>query len=316
VVATGTLLSLARAWHDRAIDVLGNEVALAVVDGHPEVRRAIDAGGGHGLRGRLRVAGGLRAAGYAGSLTLPPSCSAALVARRLGAPVRAGFDGLAGRVCFTQRVARPRRGTLHLLEEYRRLVSALGREAELLSPAVRVTARAAERAVEMIGSAAYVAVAPGAEYGPAKRWPAERFAECADALAAARGWQVVVVGGRGDREACDRTTALLGPPARNLCGRTSIGELAAVLARARLVLANDSGPMHLAAAVGSPVVGIFASSEPRWTAPLGGEAVAVEPRPDCAPCYRRTCKIGYPCLTGLTSDAVRRAAERLLEGGS
>jgi heptosyltransferase-2 len=159
-------------------------------------------------------------------------------------------------------------------------------------------------------------VAPGATYGPAKRWSAPGFAQVARTLALEHGWRVVVVGGEGDRAPAAAVTAALrvaeGPTVVDLAGTTTVQELAAVLAGARLVIANDSGPMHLAAAVGAPLVGLFGSTEPGWTAPLGGIAVTTEPRPACAPCFERTCDVGYVCLTELDPARVVEASERAL----
>jgi heptosyltransferase-2 len=103
------------------------------------------------------------------------------------------------------------------------------------------------------------------------------------------------------------------PAAVNLCGATDIPALAAVLAGATVVIANDSGPMHLARAVGAPTIGIFGSTEPRWTAPRGGRVMIAVDRPPCAPCYQHTCAIGYVCLTRIPIADVVAAAEEAIE---
>jgi heptosyltransferase-2 len=312
VVATATLSSLRLALPERPIDIVANPVAAAVVAEHPAVRDGHFHRRGASLAERIRLGRRLARRRYGASLTLAPSFSAVLVARAVGAIVRIGFDGPGRRLGFNRRVRRPARGALHLADEFRALVAALGIDARAMAPAVRVNAEAAARMRDLIGRRDYLVLAPGATYGPAKRWLVERFAEAGERLARRRGWGVVIVGGAGDDRECTAVANALDASVINLCAQTSIPELAAVLAGARLLLANDSGPMHLAAAVGTRVVGVFGSSEPAWTAPIGGEFVTCDPRPVCAPCYRRTCDVGYVCMTELGVERVVVAGERAL----
>ncbi len=313
VVATGLLGGLARALPGRDIDLFGNAVSLAVATGHPGIRRLLPLGGvERSFWARWRAALPLRRSHYAASLTLSPSWTAAFIARQIGARRRVGFAGPGRAVCFSHQVQRPVRGSEHLLEEYERLAAALGVAAGGVEPQVVVAPAARERAQALTGAEGYLAVAPAAIYGPAKRWGVDRFAEAAGRLVADRDWRVVVVGGPGDRQVCAELGSRLGVAAIDLSGRTTIAELAAVLAGASLVLANDSGPMHLAAAVGAPVVGIFGSTEPAWTAPVGGAVARCEPPPPCAPCYRRTCDEGYVCLERLEAGRVVEIANGLL----
>lgn len=157
-------------------------------------------------------------------------------------------------------------------------------------------------------------IAPGAEYGPAKRWGAERFAEVAAGLSR-RVDEWVIVGSAGDSSAAANVAKGLGGTCRDISGRTTIGELIAVLRRAKIVLCNDSGVMHLAAACGAPVVAVFGSTEPRLTRPIhDGVAIARRHVP-CSPCFRRECPLGhYECLEKIRPTDVQILAERLLEG--
>jgi heptosyltransferase-2 len=146
-------------------------------------------------------------------------------------------------------------------------------------------------------------MAPGARYGAAKRYPLERFAVVAAQLGTRLEAPCVLVGGAGDahstRELCERL-----PASVDLTGRTDLGTLLGVLSRARGVVSNDSGVMHLAAALGTPVLGIFGSTNPSWTRPLGAHAGWVSHPVPCAPCYRRTCPIDFPCMLGLDPQVV------------
>lgn len=154
----------------------------------------------------------------------------------------------------------------------------------------------------------YGVIAPGAAYGPAKMWPAERFAEAGKLLQETiLHW--IVVGAATDAEACARVQELL-PGSENLAGKTSLGELIDLLAYAQVVLSNDSGVMHLAAATGAPTVGIFGSTSPDATRPVD-PAQIVYKKIECSPCFQRTCRFGhYNCLTQITAWEVAEAALR------
>lgn len=164
------------------------------------------------------------------------------------------------------------------------------------------------------GERALGVIAPGAEYGPAKRWPAERFAEVAEGLRqAVADW--VVVGSAGDAAAAAAVEARLGDGCRNLCGRTSLKELIALLRGAKLVVCNDSGVMHLAAACGAPVVAVFGSTEPRLTRPIHGGVAIVRKHVPCSPCFRRECPLGhYDCLERVRPDDVLALAKGAVDG--
>jgi len=158
-------------------------------------------------------------------------------------------------------------------------------------------------------------IAPGAEYGPAKRWAPERFAEAAQNLGPrVREW--VTVGGAADAAAAAAVAARMGPACRDKSGQTSVKELMGLLRTARIVLCNDSGVMHLAAACGAPVVAVFGSTEPRLTRPIHDGVVIARRHLPCSPCFRRECPLGhYDCLRAIHAGDVSALAIRLLDGG-
>lgn len=317
VLATGLLAGLACLGRAVTVDVCGNPAALAVAGAHPIVRRAIryERHGAHGRpRAFLALTAALRAERYTAHVVLPSTPSAAVFARLVAAPIRAGFAGPGRRLCFTRTARRGPRGSVHLLDEYRAVLALLEWSVPAAEPAVAVGAAAAVRAAELTGYGPYAVLVPGAIFGPTKRWPAAGFAAVGEALAARHGLGLVLVGAAGDRPATAAVRAALGDRlpaagALDLAGQTDIPTLAAVLARAAVVVSNDSGPMHLARAVGAPTVGIFGSTEPRWTAPRGGSAVVAGERPPCAPCYKRRCPIDFVCLTRIAPEAVLASAE-------
>ncbi len=158
-----------------------------------------------------------------------------------------------------------------------------------------------------------VALAPGAAYGPAKQWPAGHFAELINHLAHRPGAECVIVGAPGERALCDRIAADARAGAIVAAGETGVGELVALLALADGFIGNDSGAMHLAAALGKPAVGIFGSTNPKRTGPMGARACALWLELECSPCLARTCRFGhYQCLAQIMPG---EAAAALREAG-
>jgi heptosyltransferase-2 len=158
----------------------------------------------------------------------------------------------------------------------------------------------------------WIGVNPGAFYGTAKRWPPERFAAAADLVARRAGAKVAIVGGPAERPLGEAIAARLRAPARLLSGETTLGGLVGVLRRLRLLLTNDSGPMHLAAALGTPLVAVFGPTDWTETAPLGGRSVLVREEVECSPCLLRECPIDHRCMTRVGVDRVVEAALPLL----
>jgi heptosyltransferase-2 len=171
-------------------------------------------------------------------------------------------------------------------------------------------ARLLERA--RIGARPYLVIAPGARFGPAKRWPPERFAAAAAAVSATTGAAVVLVGEAADAPATQAVRAKL-PGAIDFTAATRLDTLVGLLAGSLGVVANDSGTMHLAAALGRPVVGLFGSSNPNWTRPLGPRSTAVLHAVSCSPCYRQRCNRDFGCLLGVAPETVAARFAALLD---
>jgi heptosyltransferase-2 len=266
----------------------------------------------------------LTAGGFDAVLLLPNSFRAAWAAWRAGIPERWGYRSDVRGFLLTRGVPRPaRRGReaqRHHAEYYLDLVRGLGL-ATAPTPVVRLVpppaalARGRDllRAHGADPDAPLVAFAPGAAYGHAKRWPATHFAALALRLWRARGVRTVLVGGAGDRDAALEIESRVlsatpsagpaGPPVVNLVGRTDLAALLGVLVACRLAVSNDSGAMHVAAALGVPVVALFGPTDERVTAPLGPHVVLTNPV-WCRPCLLRECPIDHRCLRGLDVERV------------
>lgn len=212
----------------------------------------------------------------------------------------------------------------HHLHQYLELTRALGCGHEVTAPRLVVDAASESAASEKFGldrSVRWVGINAGAEYGPAKRWPGESFAKCAASLLLESSCGLVLLGSCVDVETAsfiaDHAVAVAGGPQRIriLAGKTSLKELCAVLKSCAVVLTNDTGPMHVAAAVGTPVVALFGSTAPEMTGPGlpdSPKVRIVRNPPRCAPCFLRECPIDLRCLTGIDPVVVTRAVLSLL----
>ncbi len=268
---------------------------------------------------RRRVVRELRAFKPELALLLPPSFSSAWLGWQSQAPVRVGYAHEGRSPLLSRALPRRDRGEQHLADEY----VALAREAcdatdvmSGLAPPLRLddAIRAAGRRVAanaQLDPQGFGVLAPGASYGPAKRWPPERFVEIGRRIAA-MGLRVVTCGTREEAAICEEVACDIGEAALSLAGNTTLPELAGLCAEARLAVCNDSGLAHLCAALGVRTVAVFGSTSSAWTAPRGNAVRIVQRAPVCSPCFRRECAIGLPCLLGVASSRVWDACEDLL----
>lgn len=272
-----------------------------------------------GLLGTLRTAARVRRGGYGTAWVMPKSFRAALLARLGGIPERVGLPGHGRDWLLTRVVPLPEGDGRHQVCEYLDLVGARPDEAipppYLRPPAAALSAVRQARAGLGAPEAGLVGLFPGAARGPSKRWPAERFAEVARRLVAGGHCRVVVLGAPADREACDAVTTAAGTGVTNLAGTTRLDTLAAWLSLCRVVIANDSGGMHLAAGLGVPVVGIFGITDPARTGPVGpGHRLVVAEGAGRSRTVARDSAAASTALLSIEAVRVYSAAQELLAG--
>lgn len=252
------------------------------------------------------------------AIIFPNSLRTGLEALLAGIPERVAFAGHWRRLLLKRVVPRPvpKEGFRHQMCDYLDLVAAAGYpakdESEPRFPEIQPPEKAAVEGFENT-----LAVCPGAEYGPAKRWLPGRFAACARSLAQEHGLHIVLLGAPVDIPACDAVEQALqaeapSVPCSNLAGRTSLGEFIAHIARARAILCNDSGSMHLAALLGTPGVAIFGSTEQRLTGPIGPAVRPVRHHVSCSPCFLRECPLDFRCMERISSDEVLEQMQNAL----
>lgn len=328
VMSQSLLMTLKRRRPAAVIDVVAPAWNLPLLRRMPEVNRAILAPFGHGefnLKGRRALGGALRQEGYDQAIVLPNSFKSALLPWFAGIPRRTGWRGewRYGLLNDLRRLDKKR--FPKLLDRY----NALAFEADQLassgafpephpSPRLSVDPRQVEitlASLELSAAKPVVALCPGAEYGVSKRWPAERFAEVAK-RAAATGHQVWLLGSAKDAATCASVSANvpagIGGSVHNLAGKTSLEQAVDLLSRAAVVVSNDSGLMHVAAALNRPLIAIYGSSSPEFTPPTADHKRIVRLGLACSPCYKRDCPLGHgACMANLGAAPVLAAFEEL-----
>ncbi|MCU0783707.1 MAG: lipopolysaccharide heptosyltransferase II [Verrucomicrobia bacterium] len=212
----------------------------------------------------------------------------------------------------------------HQVHEYLHLAAALGANPEALAPGLSVTTEEITAAKKKFGldqiTNPILGLNPGAEYGPAKRWPADRFIAAAREIQRCTNCAWLLLGGKAETALAGQITSAIGnrqSAIYNLAGQTSLRELMALLKSCRVLLTNDTGPMHVAAAVGTPVVVPFGSTSPELTGPgLPGDPRHRLLKSDapCAPCFLRECPIDFRCMTGISVERVVEAVIGGLKG--
>ncbi len=327
-----TLLAqpLLRRLHDKlgrvSIDALAPPWCGPLLARMPEISEVIASPFAQGelkLRARWKLGRELAQRRYDQALVLPNSFKSALIPFFADIPLRAGYVG-ESRYGLLNLVHKLDKGKLPLMaERYAQLAEKPGAELPRPLPAVRLevdpvnTARATAR-LDLDRSRPVAVFCPGAEYGPAKRWPARHFAALSRVLAK-RGYAVWLIGSGKDAELGEDIRAQSGNVCENLCGKTDLAAAIDLIACAKLVVSNDSGLMHVAAALGRPLVALYGSSSPEHTPPLSissqpGLARIVKIEIECSPCFARECPLGhFRCMNELLPARVLAEIDAISE---
>jgi heptosyltransferase-2 len=324
-----------------AIDVLAPAWSRALLERMPEVSQTHVFPFGHGelaLWKRYQFGKSLRVHRYDQAIVLPNTLKSALVMYAAGIPQRTGWQGEWPRGWLFLNDARglDKEKLPQMIQRF----AALAQPADMPLPAVlpkpqlTVTPAAVEAALQKYqlggrsarapgvsvnreqtvdtSGAPILMLAPGAEFGPSKRWPAKYFADVAQAKLA-QGWQVWMFGSPNDMAIADEIQQQLQGRAVNLIGKTNLAEAVDLLSLATAVVSNDSGLMHIAAALGRPLVAIYGSTSPRFTPPLSDKVTILSLQLECSPCFQRECPLGHwKCMLELKPERVLQALDGLL----
>jgi len=310
------LAGLRRLFPLAEITVLATRRVAPVFAAQPGVTEIIRYPAGRGkwqvmweLRGRFDVA-----------LVLPNSMESALGLWLVGVPSRVGYNTDARGLFLKEAVSGQRQlAGLHTVFYFLGLLKALGGVATFTPPTLYLEPE--EEAVgaqllteaDLPGQGPWVGLSPGAAYGPAKRWPAERFAALGGELRQEFGARLVLLGGKDERPVADQVQEHLQGALANLVGQTNLRQALGVLSQLNLLVTNDSGLMHAAAALSVPLVALFGSTDPGATGPFTSRATVIRHLLPCSPCFQRTCDVGYACLDAISVAEVMAAARGWLK---
>ncbi len=278
-----------------------------------------DVRGAHaGISGRERLAAELRDKGFDAAILLQNAFDAAWLAWRTRIPERIGYARDSRSMLLTRAVRVPKVGEIPAHEKYYYLellrragwIDTLPEESFI---GLRVTDEKRDRAAQVLAAAGVrnnsvrIAIGAGAAYGSAKCWPPSRFAEVANRLQAQADGDVILFGAAAEAAVSAAIASEMVRPPIDLTGKTDIADLPALLSQCHVFVGNDSGAMHVAAAVGLPTVAIFGPTDPFGTAPVTPRCTIVREKPYCSPCFLRRCPIDHRCMTQITSGEVEAA---------
>jgi len=323
MVMAQTLFHVLKQRHPACvIDVLAPEWSRPILERMPEVRQALSFPLGHGaleLATRRRIGKSL-AGQYDQAILLPNSLKSALVPFFAGIAQRTGWRGeLRYGLLNDVRTLDKARYPL-MIERFMALGYPAGAELPkpYPRPSLQIETASRDAALAKFGLSLdrpVLALCPGAEFGEAKRWPSEHYAKVAE-IKIREGWQVWLFGSKNDHAVGESIREWLIPGLReesvNLSGETSLAEAIDLLSCSDAVVSNDSGLMHVAAALNRPLVAVYGSTSPGFTPPLADKVEIVRLGLDCSPCFDRTCRFGhYNCLRELMPQPVVEALQRL-----
>jgi len=272
-----------------------------------------------GITGICRLAGQLKQKGFTMAILLQNAMEAAIIAWLARIPLRMGYNSDGRGILLTHSVQRTKQiRTVHQIHYYIEMLKSLGFQPAGGHPRLSMgedfqgIARNLLHHYHVTPKDTLVGMAPGATFGPAKMWFPQRFAAVGDRLADTFAARVMLFGSKGDRERAETVQQHAKHPFINLAGTTSLKEAIALIGACRLFITNDSGLMHLAGALGIPLVAVFGSTNPVTTSPVGEESVIIHRDVTCSPCLKKVCPTDFRCMDLISVDDVYDAAEQLL----
>lgn len=324
VMTLPALAAIRRRWPGARLFVLAKRWVAELYRLSPDVDEVIlfeEPGRHAGIGGKWRLAAELRRYRFDCAILLQNAIEAAIIARLAGIPHRAGYSADGRGFLLTHSVRRtPAIRRVHQIDYYLRMVEALGCLPAERTVHLRPAAdhdRVSDKLFDEYGIRAghpLIGLAPGAAYGPAKKWFPDRFASVVDRLIDDTGGQAILFGSEGDRESAAEVRKNARHPLFDISGRTNLREAIALISRCDLFISNDTGLMHVAGALGVPMVAIFGSTNPVTTSPVGESSVVIHRGVPCSPCLKPVCPTDFRCMDLIGVDEVYSAARGLMKG--
>jgi len=312
VMAIPAIKSLKAMFDDCKIDIIINESLSGLGELLTTTIEKTIALPENDTPSRKAALAGAAKSGYDLLIILPNSFRSAWELWSHNIRVRAGYAASLRSFILTHAIKRPTAHSMSQSDYFLNLVKELYPKIETKDMSLTVPGIAVDSSMSLLPSTdrPMVGVGFGAAYGSAKMWPADRFAELIDRLEEVA--VVVLIGSKSDRAVADKVLNLTKSSPASLVGKTDIPALSAVLSRLDLYITNDTGPMHLSAAVGTSVIAIFGPTSPEETGPMGENHQVIYNKADCAPCWRRICPLDHRCMKSISVDEVAETALRLL----
>jgi heptosyltransferase-2 len=327
IMAQSLFIILKQHNPDVQIDVMAPKWSGALLERMPEVTAIIDMPLGHGqlqLKARYQLGKTLRNNHYDQAILLPNSLKSALIPFWAKIPKRTGYLGEMRYGLLNDYQKLDKNQLKMTVQRFAALAwpqdeKSIAEKIQLDNipiPALQVQASKAMTALSefsLTTEQPILALCPGAEYGPAKQWPAKHYAAVAKEKQQ-QGWQVWIFGSEKDNQIAEEINTHLEQQAINLCGKTKLAEAIDLMSLTQAIISNDSGLMHMGAALDIPIVGVYGSSDPSFTPPLGNNNAIESLNLECSPCFKRHCPLGHTnCLENLQPQQVLATLEQLLK---
>ena len=324
VMAQPLFIALKQQYPDVVIDVLAPAWSLPLIERMPEVRKGIDMPLGHGkvgLKARYQLGKQLRAEQYTHAITLPNSFKSALIPFWANIPHRIGWRGEMRYGLLNDLRQLDKRQYPLMVARFVALAYPFNpvQPSDLPVPALRVDHKKipdVKQAYLLSSTAPVLALCPGAEFGPSKQWPADHYAEVAKQMID-RNWQVWIFGSAKDRAVAEQIKQTLSEKQQSQChilaGETTLADAIDLMSCANAVVSNDSGLMHIAAALNRPLVAVYGSTSAEHTPPMNSRCITLTESLDCQPCFKRHCPLEHTdCMKQLQPHRVITAIEKLV----
>lgn len=323
ILTTPAVRAVRKNFPDAKITMLAKPWVAPIFYNNPHVDQVIQYHSEkrhRGWLGRVRLVKALRQGKFDLAILFQNAFEAAMLTYLAGVPNRLGYDTDRRRFLLTHSIKMtPRLKQIHEIDYYLGMLQAVGLKHDGRDLTLGVTEQERNRASEILRKQhiarrdKLVGVSPGATYGSAKRWPPERYAALCDKMHESRRVRIIIFGGPGEEATGYRVSEAMKHPSVNLCGKTTLRETAALIERCQLLVTNDSGLMHVAAALNVPLVAIFGSTNPITTGPSGLRSRVIRASVPCSPCLKPECPTDHKCMTDISIDRVYAAMDTLLK---